>query len=53
MQVVRVVPAGRPDTYFIQRYNMENGMREELETVAHSRDSVFYSSFVQARARVL
>lgn len=29
------------------------GMREELELVAHSRDSVFYYSFVQARARVL
>ncbi len=29
------------------------GMREELEEVAHSRDSVFFYSFVQARARVL
>lgn len=29
------------------------GMRKELELVAHSRDSVFYYSFVQARARVL
>jgi ubiquinone/menaquinone biosynthesis C-methylase UbiE len=28
------------------------GMKEELEEVAHSPDSVFYYSFVQARARV-
>jgi len=29
-----------------------SGMKEELDEVAHSADSVFYYSFVQARARV-
>ncbi len=31
MQVVRVIPAGRPDTFTVERYDMESGMREELE----------------------
>jgi ubiquinone/menaquinone biosynthesis C-methylase UbiE len=38
--------AGKVDEDTVQ------GMRDELELVAHSRDSVFYYSFVQARARV-